>query len=296
MNETTTLRTWILAVRPKTLWAGVAPVLMGTAMAYADGRVHWLSAAVTLFAAVMIQIGTNFANDYYDYLHGADTGERLGPVRVTQAGLVSPQTMKIAFISVFALAFAAGMYLVWRGGFPILLIGVMSILLGILYTGGPYPLGYNGLGDIFVLIFFGPIAVGGTYYLQTLQITTPVLLAGLAPGLLSTALLTVNNLRDVETDRKAGKRTLAVRFGITFARMEYLLSLLIACLLPVGLAFYKKDNYYSIATLLVLMLAYPSIKLVFRESGSPVLNKALGDTGRLLLIYSILFSLGWVIE
>ncbi len=296
MKETTSIRTWIMAIRPKTLWAGVAPVIMGTAMAYADGKAHWLSAAVTLFAAVMIQIGTNFANDYFDYLHGADTQERLGPVRVTQAGLVSPQTMKTAFIVVFSLAFAAGMYLVWRGGFPILLIGVLSILLGILYTGGPYPLGYNGLGDIFVLIFFGPVAVGGTYYLQALQITPPVLLAGLAPGLLSTALLTVNNLRDVETDRKAGKRTLAVRFGITFARMEYLLSLLIACLLPLGLALYKRDNYYSIATLLVLMLAYPTIKLVFRESGSPVLNKALGDTGRLLLIYSILFSLGWVIE
>ena len=295
MTSPNVFKIWIMAIRPKTLWAAVAPVIIGTAMAYADGKANWFAAVVTLFAAVMIQIGTNFANDYFDYLQGADTRERLGPTRVTQAGLVSPQTMKYAFIGVFLLAFTAGMYLVWLGGLPILLVGLVSILFGILYTGGPYPLGYNGLGDIFVLIFFGPVAVGGTYYVQALEMNSIVLFAGLAPGLISTALLTVNNLRDVETDRRAGKRTLTVRFGVNFARMEYLLSIVIASLLPAALAFHKNGNYYSIAAIAVLFLAIPSIRLVFRESGTPVLNKALGETGKLLLIYSILFSIGWVV-
>ncbi|RMF56518.1 MAG: 1,4-dihydroxy-2-naphthoate octaprenyltransferase, partial [Calditrichaeota bacterium] len=197
-------KVWLMASRPRTLGAAIAPVLMGLSMAYADMGLHMPSAIATLICALLIQIGTNFANDYYDFVQGADTGERLGPTRATQAGLVTPQAMKKAFIMVFSVAFLIGLYLIWRGGWPIFLIGVLSILFGILYTGGPYPLGYNGLADIFVLIFFGPVAVGGTYYLQTLQINGLVLIAGLAPGLISTALLTVNNLRDVITDRQAG--------------------------------------------------------------------------------------------
>ena len=288
------LNTWLLAIRPKTLWAAVAPVLMGAAMASADGKSHWLSAAAALLGAMLIQIGTNFANDYFDYLHGADTNERLGPTRATQAGLVKPETMKKAFILTFVLAFLIGLYLIWRGGWPILAVGLLSILFGVLYTGGPYPLGYNGLGDIFVLIFFGPVAVGGTYYVQALQINSIVLLAGLAPGLISVALLTVNNLRDINTDRKSGKRTLAVRFGTTFARLEYLSCLLIACLLPIALSVLNGGNYYSMITIGVLLFAIPAIRTVFRESGSPVLNETLARTGKMLLLYSILFSIGWV--
>ncbi len=289
------LTTWLLAARPKTLWASIAPVLMGTAMAFADGKAHWLSAAAALLGSMLIQVGTNFANDYFDYLHGADTHERLGPTRATQAGLVKPETMKKAFLLTFALAFAIGMYLVWRGGWPVFALGMLSILFGVLYTGGPYPLGYNGLGDIFVLIFFGPVAVGGTYYVQALEINSIVILAGLAPGLISVALLTVNNLRDIHTDRKTGKRTLAVRFGANFARLEYLFCILLACLLPIALTILKGGNYYSIITIGVLLFALPAIRIVFRESGSPLLNRVLADTGKMLLIYSIIFSIGWII-
>lgn len=288
-------RVWLLALRPKTLWAAVAPVLMGTAMAFSDGKLHWPSAAVALLGALLIQIGTNFANDYFDYVHGADDGSRLGPTRATQAGWVTPRAMKHAFILVFALAFVLGLYLVWRGGWPIFVAGVLSILFGVLYTGGPFPLGYNGLGDLFVLIFFGPVAVGGTYYVQALDINSIVLIAGLAPGLISTAILTVNNLRDIHTDRAAGKKTLVVRFGVTFARWEYLLSFLLACLLPILLAVMKGGGYYSIITVGVLLAALPAIRTVFRESGSPVLNGVLADTGKLLLLYSVAFSVGWVL-
>ena len=212
------LRVLFLAVRPKTLSAAVAPVMIGTTMAYAGGQGNAGAAFAALAGALLIQIGTNFANDYFDYLKGADNEERLGPLRVTQAGLVEPETMFRNFVLTFGLAALVGFYLVYRGGWPIVLIGLLSIASGILYTAGPWPLGYLGLGDIFVLIFFGPVAVCGTFYVQALEVTEIVFYAGLGPGLLATALLVVNNLRDEATDRKAGKRTLAVRFGPAFAR------------------------------------------------------------------------------
>ncbi|MBW1752269.1 MAG: 1,4-dihydroxy-2-naphthoate polyprenyltransferase, partial [Deltaproteobacteria bacterium] len=213
--ERSNLKIWIDAARPKTLWASVAPVVIGSAMAFESGGLHIMSALSALLGAVLIQIGTNFANDYFDYYTGADSTDRLGPTRVVQAGLVQPTTMKAAFIAVFALAVVPGAYLIWRAGLPLFVIGVLSILCGILYTAGPYPLGYVGLGELFVILFFGPVAVGGTYYVQTLQISVPVIISGLAPGLFSVAILTVNNLRDVKSDHRAGKKTLAVRFGIT---------------------------------------------------------------------------------
>jgi len=221
---------WILASRPKTLAAAIAPVIIGCAMAYADNAFHWLAALAALFGSVMIQIGTNFANDYFDFKKGTDTHERIGPVRVTQAGLVKPVTMKRAIAIAFGLAFLAGIYLVWRGGLPVIGIGLLSILFGILYTAGPLPLGYNGLGDIFVFLFFGLVAVGGTYYVQALTITPEAIIAGAAPGFWSVGILTVNNLRDIDNDRKGGKKTLAARFGRTFARSEYVMCVLGACL------------------------------------------------------------------
>jgi 1,4-dihydroxy-2-naphthoate octaprenyltransferase len=170
----------------------------------------------------------------------------------------------------------------------------LSILFGIFYTGGPFPLGYKGLGEVFVLIFFGPVAVGGTYYLQTLEINLPVILAGLSPGLISTALLTVNNLRDIHTDEKAGKRTLAVRFGPIFARVEYLLSILIACMMPLVLLIIDPEHPYSLAAILVLILAGPPVKAVLFDDITPELNTALASTGKILLFYSLVFSLGWI--
>ena len=294
--EKSKLRIWIDAARPKTLWAAVAPVIIGSAMAFSDGKFHFLSGFVALMGAILIQIGTNYANDYFDFKKGTDSKDRLGPERATAAGLIKPIVMRNAFIIVFLLAFLVGLYLIYRAGWPILIIGILSILFGILYTGGPYPLGYNGLGDIFVLIFFGPVAVGGTYYVQTLDITWPVILAGLSPGLISTALLTVNNLRDIHTDRKAGKRTLAVRFGILFTRMEYLITILIAlCIVPLVLLYLEPHHPYALAGIFVFLFALPSIKAVFLNEINAELNEVLGRTGKILLLYSIIFSLGWIL-
>ncbi len=262
-------------------------------MAYEVGMVHWAPAFITVLTAVLIQIGTNFANDYYDYIKGADTEERHGPQRLTQAKLVKPQTMKKAFIAVFTVAFLCGLYLVFAGGWPVLVIGLLSILFGILYTGGPYPLGYNGLGDIFVVIFFGPVAVGGTYYINTHQINVLVLIAGIAPGLIASAVLVVNNLRDIKTDAKAGKKTLAVRFGERFTQWEYLFLLLFSALIPFIVYALSRKNLYVLSASLFLVPALPVIKKIFSEKGS-ALNAALGDTGKLLLIYSVLFSAGWL--
>ncbi|UCF65906.1 MAG: 1,4-dihydroxy-2-naphthoate polyprenyltransferase [bacterium] len=286
---------WLLASRPKTLWAAIAPVLIGTAMAYGANKEHLLSAILAAVAAVLIQIGTNFSNDYFDFVRGADQKGRLGPTRVTQAGLVTPSAMKLATVLVFGLAILAGIFLIYRGGWPILIIGILSILFGILYTAGPYPLGYNGLGDIFVLIFFGVVAVSGTYYVQVLEINTLVILAGLSPGLFSMAILTVNNLRDVQSDLKAGKLTLAVRFGENFARWEYLLSVLIACLIPILLFFLTESHLYALAASFVFVAAIPSIKTIFEQKPGIIFNQVLATTGKLLLIYSLLFSIGWIL-
>ena len=289
------LNVWILASRPKTLGAAVSPVVIGTAMAYSYGLVNWFAGISALLCSIFIQIGTNFANDYFDYIKGTDTEERIGPTRATQAGLVKPESMKLAFIFMFFLSAIFGLYLVSLGGLPIIIIGLLSIISGILYTGGPYPLGYNGLGDLFVLIFFGYVAVGGTFYIHTNEINSIVILAGTAPGLFSTAILTVNNLRDIATDTKTGKRTLAVRFGIKFARFEYLVSIIISCFVPVLLYFITGSHAWSMISVVVLIFAYPSIKAVFTMEPGPEFNEILAITGKLLLLYSLIFSIGWVI-
>ncbi|MBW2108896.1 MAG: 1,4-dihydroxy-2-naphthoate polyprenyltransferase [Deltaproteobacteria bacterium] len=285
---------WILAARPKTLWAAVSPVLIGTAMAFEGGKGAWLPAAAALFGAVMIQIGTNFANDYFDYQKGADAGPRLGPLRVTQAGLVRPGAMRAAFFLAFFLAALAGTYLTWHAGWPIAIIAILSIVSGVLYTAGPYPLGYVGLGDVFVLIFFGPVAVGGTYYVQALEISPAVLVAGLAPGLFSVAILTVNNLRDISGDTRAGKKTLAVRFGRRFSRIEYLVCVIAGSAVPAVLWWMDQGRMFSLATLGVPLLAIPSFAKVLRSTDGPVLNGVLAATGKLLLVYSVVFSVGWM--
>ena len=286
---------WYLAARPKTLWAAVGPVILGTALAYADGRFHWPSALAALLIGLLIQIGANFANDYFDFVNGTDTHDRLGPMRLTQAGHIAPRTMKKAFVLVFALAFVLGLYLIWRGGWPVLLVGVLSILFAILYTGGPVPLGYIGLGDLLAFLFFGPVAVAGTYYVQALTLTTPVLIAGLGPGFLSTAILVVNNFRDRETDRRTGKHTMAARFSPAFSRFEYVLMILLAALVPVFLWLDLHRHAYAMATLLIFIPAFPLIKTMFTHDGGPVLNEVLAGTGKLMLIYSLIFAIGWLL-
>ncbi len=292
---TSGIRVWFLAIRPKTLPAAITPVVMGTAMAIGDGVGHGLSATAALFAAVMIQIGTNLANDYFDCLHGADQCDRVGPVRVTQSGLATPNQVLVATALAFALACAAGLYLVIRGGWPILLIGLLSILSGILYTAGPYPLGYHGLGELFVLVFFGPVAVSGTYYVQALQVTPTVLLIGLAPGLMSVAILTVNNIRDRESDRRAGKRTLAVRFGLRIARLQYVLSVVGAGILPIAMVLATGRHVCCLLTVLVSCLMIPTIRKVYRLEGGPELNAVLAATGRSLFVFGLVFATGYLL-
>jgi len=290
------LKTWMLAARPKTLWAGAGPVFMGTAMAAADGAFHPVAALCALAGALLIQVGTNFANDYFDFVKGTDTAERVGPTRATQAGLVTPAQMRNATIAVFTLAFVSGLYLVYRGGTPILVLGVVSILCGVLYTGGPFPLGYLGLGDIFVLFFFGPVAVGGTYYVQALSLPTLPLLAGLAPGLISCAILTANNLRDADGDVKTGKKTLAVRFGKPFARAEFVLSLLVGVVgVTLALVALAPAHWKALLALVALLPAIKPLRTVLARAEGPALNEVLADTGKVLLAYSVLFSIGWLL-
>ena len=288
---------WILAARPKTLWAAVAPVLIGTAMAYGGLLpLDWLSVVSTFAGALLIQIGTNFANDYFDFVKGTDTAHRIGPTRATQAGLVSPAVMRRAFQIAFGLALVPGAYIIWRGGWPFVVIGVLSIISGILYTGGPYPLGYLGLGDCFVLVFFGPVAVGGTYYLHALEVTPAALIAGVASGLFSVAILAVNNMRDMDEDRRAGKKTLAVRFGRTFARVEYV-TCIIAGAFIIPLYFYAstEDRLFALVPMIVIPASIPAIKTVLVTADGPTLNGVLAKTGKMLLLFSIVFSLGWIL-
>ncbi len=289
------LKIWFLAARPKTLPAGIAPVVIGTAMAIEDGAFHLPSAFCALLGSILIQIGTNYANDYFDFVKGTDTAERLGPPRATQQGWVTPRQMLMAALVTFSLAFTVGLYLIYRGGLPILAIGLLSILCGVLYTGGPYPLGYLGLGEVFVLIFFGPVALAGTYYVQAQQMYWAPIVAGLAPGLFSVAILTVNNLRDVNGDRGSGKKTLAVRFGVSFARCEYVASIVIASIcVPWYLVWGTADHSTVLLTTFVPLAGIPSMIHVFKYSGPP-LNRTLASTGQLLLLYTLLFSIGWIL-
>lgn len=289
-----TLRPWILAARPKTLWASVSPVLMGTAIAAGENAFHPPAMASALAAALFIQIGTNYCNDVADFFKGADSPGRKGPVRATASGLVAPRQMMIATAIAFTLAALAATYLIARAGWPIAVVGVLSIASGILYTAGPYPLAYLGLGDLFTLIFFGPVAVAGTYYVQTLRWSWVPVLAGFAPGLISAAILTVNNLRDRHEDARAGKRTLAVRFGPIFARVEYAACVLVAATIPAALAARGDVPRGCLIASLVLLPGLRSILTVWRADDGPTLNRMLAATARLMLAQAVLFAIGYL--
>lgn len=288
------VRVWTLAARPKTLFAAIVPVAIGTALAWTDGGFHAGAAAVALLGALLIQIGTNFVNDYVDFLKGADTEERVGPMRVTQAGLVSARTMQRATVLVFGLAFLSGLYLVYRGGWPILLVGLVSIAAGILYTATRYALAYTGVADLAVFLFFGPVAVAGTYYVQTLTVTPHAVLAGVAPGLLSMALLVVNNLRDEHQDRAAGKKTLVVRFGRRFGLLLLLASLVGAVLVPPALWAVTGHGWGALAACFVLVPGWRVWRAAERNTGR-ALMPVLGQTAQLLVIYGALFLPGWLL-
>lgn len=285
------LGTWILALRPKTLSAAIAPVAVGTALSFAAGSWRPGVALVTLLCAVLIQIGTNLTNDYFDFKKGADTEERLGPKRVTQSGLIAPGTVFAGALTAFGLAFLVGLALIWIGGWPIAVIGVTSLLAGYAYTGGPFPLAYNGLGDVFVLVFFGPVAVCGTVWLQAGAVGPAAWIASLAMGASGTAILVVNNLRDATTDAKANKRTLIVRFGEKAGRAEYVLTLAISFAVPVVLWALSLSGPWVMLPLLAVPLCVPPLRRVLTEKGRE-LNPALGETARFQMVFSLLLALG----
>ena len=286
---------WILASRPKTLPAAAAPVLVATFVAVGDGVFQFWPAFAALLGALLIQIGTNFANDYYDFKKGTDTEDRLGPTRVTQAGLLSPKEVMAGMWFVFGLAVLVGIYILLVGGWPIFILGIFSILFGIAYTGGPYPLGYNGLGDIFVFIFFGFVAVGGTYYIQAGTLPPQIYWASIPIGLLATAILVVNNFRDLDQDKIAGKRTLAVRFGKKITQLEYFLLLGLSYAVPVYMWLTSLTSYWILLVFLSLPLAFSLAKDMLVKKGKE-LNETLAGTGKLELIFGILFSIGYLLS
>ena len=287
---------WLQAARPKTLPAAVAPVLLGTAFAVGDGGFHLAAFGCALLGAVLIQVGTNLANDVSDFERGADTAARKGPLRVTQAGLVTPAQVKWAAAVAFGLAFVAGLYLIARGGWPILALGLAAIASGVAYTAGRYALAYTGLADLFVLVFFGPVAVLGTYYVQTLVPMPWVAVAGLGPGFLATAILLANNVRDVEEDRAANKRTLVVRFGRSFGTTFYGACVSGAVVVPAALVLWIQGHVWALAASLVAsFLGRPLVSTLRRTDDPAVLNPLLGKTARLLLVYCIVFGIGWLL-
>jgi 1,4-dihydroxy-2-naphthoate polyprenyltransferase len=284
-----------MAARPRTLPAAIAPVLVGSATAVwiLDGfeDFHWGAFAAALLGSVFIQIGTNLANDYSDARRGADTADRLGPVRVTSSGLVAPRRVLFATWLAFAVAIAAGIYLATVAGPVIIAVGAASILAGVLYTGGPRPYGYAGMGELFVFLFFGLVAVNGSYFVQLERLDWEPFALSIPVGLLSTAILVVNNVRDVDTDRRAGKRTLAVRLGRDRARRLFAGAF---AALAVGIAA-AGGPAWALLGLVAAPLAVPPARAVLRRSDGPSLNAALAGTGALLAAFSVLVTAGLLI-
>lgn len=286
---------WGLAIRPRTLPAAAAGVVMGSALAWRDGFFRLDATLVCLFAALLLQIGSNLANDVFDFERGTDTPERLGPTRVTQAGLLTPSQVKFGMGTVFVLSALLGLYLAWLGGWPIIIIGIAAIISAIAYTGGPLPLGYYGLGDIFVFIFFGLASVAGTYYVQAGHVSSAAWWMTIPPGLIITAILVVNNLRDIENDRKASKHTLAVMFGENFAKTEYVICMLAAYLVLPIVAWMGIIPWMSLLAWASLPMAFRATSTVFTQKGRP-LNAALAGTGQTAFVFGVLFWVGLVLQ
>ena len=290
----TPLRTWVSALRPRTLPAAVSPVLVGSALAAHDRHFSAAPAALCLVFALLVQIGTNFANDYFDFVHGADTPDRVGPRRAVASGLVAPKTMRLASAATFLLAFLAGLGLLHWGGPWMLAVGLASIACGIAYTGGPFPLAYHGLGDVFVFVFFGLVAVAVTYFVQAGRVSAAAILGGVPMGLLCANILLVNNYRDMETDALAHKKTLVVRFGRGYAKAQYALSSGAAFAVP----FVFLAGGYRPFCLLPLVLVPVAVRHTGRlvpAAPPAALVALLGDTAKLMAAYAVLFALGLVL-
>jgi 1,4-dihydroxy-2-naphthoate octaprenyltransferase len=292
---TSPLSTWIAAARLRTLPAAVVPVVVGTAVAYATRAIAWGPALAALGGALAIQIGTNFANDVFDAERGADGPDRIGPLRAVSAGLITAAAMKRAMIAAFVVASVFGLYLTATVGWPIAAVGLASIIAGIAYTGGPYPLGYHGLGDLFVLAFFGFVAVCGTAFVQLGSVPGLALWASLPVGALATAIIVVNNLRDRPTDARAGKRTLAVRLGRRGAILEFALLLAIAYAVPIGLAVCAHSPWPALPVV-TAPLALLRLRQLAGATTGPEFNACLAASAQLLLVHGVAFSIGLVIS
>ncbi len=288
------LQIWILASRPKTLPAAAAGVITGTALALRDGHFRFGPALAALLIALLLQIGSNLANDVYDYERGADAGKRHGPTRVTQAQLLTPMQVKAGMWLIFGLSTLLGLYLFFVAGWVVILIGLAAIVSAIAYTGGPFPLGYFGLGDAFVFIFFGVAAVAGTYFVQAGSVSAEAWWMSLPIGWLIVDILVVNNLRDINADRAAGKHTLAVRIGERGTRIQYIILLGASYLLLPVLAIFKILPWLSLLAWLSLPLGWRTWQIVRKQAGRP-LNEALAGMGRTALVYSLLFFVGIVL-
>jgi len=285
---------WIAAARLRTLPAAAVPVPVGTACPHATRHVRWGPALAALGGSLAIQIGTNFANDVFDAEKGADGPDRVGPLRAVSAGLITASAMKRAMAAAFAVAAAFGLYLTLTAGWPIAVLGIISILAGIAYTGGPYPLGYNGLGDLAVMAFFGFVAVCGTVYVQTATVPCLAWVAAIPVGALATAILVVNNVRDRATDARVGKRTLAVRFGRRAALVEYAALIALAYAVPVGLAISERAPWTALP-LLTFPIAVHRLRALLGATTGPEHNTILAGTAQLLALHGILFAAGLVI-
>ncbi|HLP01164.1 MAG TPA: 1,4-dihydroxy-2-naphthoate polyprenyltransferase [Opitutaceae bacterium] len=289
------LRIWVLAARPKTLPAALVPVLVGSAFAARAGAFRWEAAALCLLFAVLVQIGTNFANDYFDHVQGADTEKRVGPARAVASGWVAPPTMRAAMWVTFGVALLVGLGLIPYGGWGLLPLGVLSILCGIAYTGGPYPLGYHGLGDVFVFLFFGLVAVGATFWVQTRSLSADVLLTAAAIGGLAANILVANNYRDRETDAVAGKRTLVVRLGERAGRLQYGAAVALSGLVPVAL-WWRGFGVGPLFALGALPLGVACWRKLQPTTPAPELIRLLARTAAHLALFGVLLSLGLIVS
>ena len=294
MNEKNKLNSWILASRPKTLLAAVVPVLVGSALAISIKKFFLPYSVVALLCSILIQIGTNFTNDLYDFLKGSDTAKRKGPRRVLASGLITVKEMKFAIVIVFGLAFVSGLYLVFSVGLVILWVGIISITAGIIYTAGPFPLAYNGLGDLFVFLFFGVVGTMGTFYLHTQEISLLSFVASIPVGALITNILIVNNYRDIEEDREANKRTLAVLLGRNFTRWQYILLISVCYLISLILNFQFNFSFWIFLPYLTLPITIILVRMLYKYRGEE-LNKTLELTARFAGLYGLLFSIGLII-
>lgn len=289
---------WVEATRPRTLPAAIAPVVVGSAMAARLEQFNLGAATLCLMFAVVIQIGTNFANDYYDFQKGADNAARVGPRRAVAAGLVRPEVMRNAMLLTFATAFIIGLGLLPYGGWPLLVIGIASILCGIAYTGGPYPLAYHGLGDVFVFLFFGLIAVVSTFWVQTGKLMLPLLVPAAAIGALATNILVVNNYRDIDTDKAAGKRTLLVRRGKTYGQNQFALAHIIATIAPAAMVFFDMANSWAASILvgLSVWVARRQARQLRRAITPGACIALLGSTGKWLGAYGVMLAIAIAIK